>query len=47
MEEYGYEIDCEICNNESVVILSNENESPSCCPMCGSDAIEVVEIEVD
>ena len=47
MEEKQYEVKCILCNTETLIIVENEDEQPSHCPMCGNEAIDVEEIEID
>jgi Zn finger protein HypA/HybF involved in hydrogenase expression len=47
MEELQYELECILCHTKSTVIVVDEEEPPAHCPMCGSEAIEVEEIEID
>jgi len=47
MDEYQYDITCILCNTEATVFLEDVEETPAFCPMCGSEAIEVEEIELD
>ena len=35
-EEITYEIDCQVCEVTSQVVLDLDEETPAFCPMCGS-----------
>lgn len=37
MEEFNYELECGMCSVYSVLLVIEEQEIPTYCPMCGSD----------
>jgi len=37
MEDYEYEIDCEVCQFKTRIITFGTDQSPEVCPMCGAD----------
>jgi predicted nucleic acid-binding Zn ribbon protein len=35
-DEVTYEVECEVCEVESQVVVDLDEEIPAYCPMCGS-----------
>ena len=36
IDEITYEVECQVCDQESTVIVSELSELPCYCPLCGS-----------
>lgn len=40
-----FHIDCYVCKSETTVLIESEDEEPGFCPMCGSEVVDIENIE--
>jgi hypothetical protein len=42
-----YDIDCQVCEQSTHIIVKSGDVSPACCPLCGNDCRDENEFEDD
>jgi rRNA maturation endonuclease Nob1 len=42
-EEFQYQLECDVCGVDTFVVVSEVDEKPLFCTMCGSEAANITE----